>query len=130
MPTTTPQSSFTSLVQGKCPQCRQGKVFKYAPYHLKFSTMNDDCAVCGLHFEIEPGFFWGSMYISYGLTVIITLIVALIIHSTGHHPIPFYLETLLAVLLILSPPLFRYSRLIMLYLFGSISFNPQASQKH
>ena len=29
--------------------------------------MNDRCPACGLHFNREPGYFLGAMYISYGL---------------------------------------------------------------
>jgi len=31
--------------------------------------MHDRCPVCGLHFNREPGYFLGAMYISYGLGV-------------------------------------------------------------
>lgn len=29
--------------------------------------MHDRCPTCGLHFNREPGYFLGAMYISYGL---------------------------------------------------------------
>jgi hypothetical protein len=31
--------------------------------------MKDRCPTCGLHFDREPGYFLGAMYISYGLGV-------------------------------------------------------------
>ena len=31
--------------------------------------MSDRCLICGLHFNREPGYFLGAMYISYGLAV-------------------------------------------------------------
>ena len=31
--------------------------------------MNDRCPACGLHFDREPGYFLGAMYISYGLAL-------------------------------------------------------------
>jgi hypothetical protein len=41
--------------------------------------MRDCCPTCGLHFNREPGYFLGAMYISYGLglAVIVALAVAL-----------------------------------------------------
>ena len=33
--------------------------------------MNDYCSSCGLKYKIEPSFFYGAMYVSYGLTVAI-----------------------------------------------------------
>ena len=31
--------------------------------------MHEDCPHCGHHFEKEPGFFLGAMYVSYALTI-------------------------------------------------------------
>ena len=31
--------------------------------------MNDRCPACGLHFNREPGYFLGAMYISYALAL-------------------------------------------------------------
>jgi hypothetical protein len=31
--------------------------------------MHDRCPVCGLHFNREPGYFLGAMYIGYGLAL-------------------------------------------------------------
>lgn len=55
----------------KCPRCRQGDMFKNKnPYVLKETMkMNETCPVCGQPFNIEVGFYYGSSYISYGLTV-------------------------------------------------------------
>ena len=42
------------------------------PY--RFSTMGevkDKCEVCGLDLKPEPGFYYGAMYVSYGLSVAI-----------------------------------------------------------
>lgn len=50
------------IAAGKClcPQCRTGKMFKYPAWNwFKAYDMHQDCSVCGLHFEVEPGFFWG-----------------------------------------------------------------------
>ena len=33
--------------------------------------MYENCNRCGLHYQIEPSFFYGAMYGSYGLTVMI-----------------------------------------------------------
>jgi uncharacterized protein (DUF983 family) len=36
--------------------------------------MHERCAVCGLRFEREQGYFIGAMYINYGVTVILALL--------------------------------------------------------
>lgn len=30
--------------------------------------MNRNCSECGLKYELETGFYWGSMYVSYALS--------------------------------------------------------------
>lgn len=60
-----------SIVKGKCPCCHKGDVFipKHQLLPFKFPAMNEKCPVCDLRFEKEPGFFYGSMYVSYALGV-------------------------------------------------------------
>jgi uncharacterized protein (DUF983 family) len=65
------RSLVTSFFSCKCPRCRQGKMFEYNnPWDLKHTMkMNDFCPVCQQSFNPEPGFYFGSSYISYALTV-------------------------------------------------------------
>jgi uncharacterized protein (DUF983 family) len=51
-----------------CPLCGQGKLFR------GWLQMHRQCPHCGVLFEREPGFFLGSIYINYGLTVLIVAI--------------------------------------------------------
>ena len=37
-------------------------------------AMYERCAVCGLRFEREQGYFLGAMYINYGVTVVLALL--------------------------------------------------------
>jgi len=58
-----------STVGNKCPRCHKGKFFEYNnPYNLaKAFKMKESCSECGLVYEREPGFFYGSLYVSYAL---------------------------------------------------------------
>jgi uncharacterized protein (DUF983 family) len=60
-----------ALVHHKCPRCREGNMFQdKSSYHLKsFMKMNKICPVCGLGMEPEQGFYYGTGYVSYALTV-------------------------------------------------------------
>ena len=62
---------FLTLFKQRCPKCRQGQMFKDKnPYHLKnLFIMNEKCPVCGQKTELEPGFYYGTAYVSYSLTV-------------------------------------------------------------
>jgi uncharacterized protein (DUF983 family) len=54
-------SKGLAIFKAKCPQCQSGKMFKKSALKLNgFTEMLDTCNVCGLTFEVEPGFFWGG----------------------------------------------------------------------
>jgi uncharacterized protein (DUF983 family) len=98
-----------ALVKQRCLRCLQGPVF------AGLFRMHAQCPVCGLRFEREPGYFTGAMYLSYGLALLTTapvwLPMAWLGRSLG--------EVLVAsgfLLIAGSPWLFRYSRVMWLYL--------------
>lgn len=112
--TETPALPTRSVVMGilrqRCPRCREGRMFKGV------FTMNDPCLVCGLPFEREPGYYFGAMYFSYLLAVVILV------------PLFFFFRWLLpdwsgSTVVILSmvpylpliPFVFRYSRVLWTY---------------
>lgn len=84
--------------------------------------MHDDCPVCKLHFEREPGFFQGSMYVSYGLGVALSVLIVLVNFVIGFDPFKYFIINTIA-LLGLAPMLFRWSRAIYLNIF--VSFDPK-----
>ena len=114
------------IAAGKClcPQCRTGKMFKYPAWNwFKAYDMHQDCSVCGLHYEVEPGFFWGAMYISYAFGVAISVVAGTITSVVLQDPdLWVYIVAVITALILLSPQSMRYSRVLMLYLFGGISF--------
>jgi len=66
-------SYLVSLLKNKCPRCREGNLFVFdEPYSLKGGKnvkMHDKCPSCGQPTEIEVGFYYGTSYVSYALTV-------------------------------------------------------------
>src|SRR5881409_1771794 len=63
--------SALNLLKCKCPRCRQGDMFQDKnPWRLKNTMkMNKECPVCGQPLDIEVGFYFGSSYVSYALSV-------------------------------------------------------------
>ena len=65
-----------SILFNKCPQCHEGdfmaekNMFKLN----KAFKMNEKCSKCGLKYMMEPSFFYGAMYVNYGLTVGLSII--------------------------------------------------------
>lgn len=122
------KSSAGAILYGKCPKCRQGDIFKYPAWHItSFSKMHSHCPVCGTQYEREPGFFFGAMYISYAFSVAIFIAVGLFLSFFGDFRLEVYLLVVVGVVVLLLPPVFRYSRILFLHLFGGIDFDPKFS---
>ena len=67
-----------AILTEKCPKCGVGHVFKKKTDFIQLPVMAESCEECGYHFEREPGYFIGAMYISYGLAVLEALITFMI----------------------------------------------------
>ena len=118
------RSATQALLQGRCPQCREGKLFKHGAYSLgKFTKINQQCPHCRVNFEKEPRFFDGAMYISYALSVGLFLVSAFIIYIF-FHPVSenVYMGAIITEVVLLYPLMFRYSRIFYLYAFGGLKF--------
>lgn len=81
--------------------------------------MHETCEVCGQYFDIEVGFYYGSGYVSYGITVAISIITFLlwwlIIGISYDDDRIFYWLILNSVfILALQPVLMRISRTLWL----------------
>ena len=77
-------AKLKSILTLKCPRCRNGNLLIANPYQLKyFNKVNDHCPNCKLNFKIEPSFFYGSMYVSYGLGVAISIAIFIMLLLLG-----------------------------------------------
>jgi len=114
-----------AILLAKCPQCRQGRLFKSKAYNLKnFVKMNEHCSFCKVQFVKEPRFFDGAMYISYMINVGLFLTSAFVIHNFfGKQPIGTYMTIITIVVILLYPLIFRYSRILYLYAFGDLRYD-------
>ncbi|GJM63565.1 DUF983 domain-containing protein [Persicobacter diffluens] len=119
------------LLEGKCPRCHEGDMFVHPLKKLhKFSDMHEKCENCGLRFEVEPGFFFGAMYISYAVSVAIFIGVSLALNIfMTDPPLWLYLLVIGSLALLLLPFTFRYSRILFLHWFGGVKFQKEFSGK-
>lgn len=122
------QTSKTSaMLHAKCPRCRRGNMFSGGMYDFFANKIYDHCPHCNLHFEIEPGYFYAAMYVSYALNVGEAIAIATITFIlTRNADSPWlYIGTLLTGCLILAPVNFRYSRVFLLFwLSPKINYQP------
>lgn len=62
-------SKLYSIFAMKCPRCNEGDLYKTSLKEFKgIYNMHESCTHCGQEYELEPGFFWGAMYVGYGLS--------------------------------------------------------------
>ena len=117
-------SKLYSILFFKCPRCHRGAVFKDSnPYKLsRIFKMYENCSHCGLHYEIEPNFFYGSMYVSYGYAVAVFVATYVIMNIFGSPGVWDVVQVLAIVMLIAVPLVFRLSRITWLNLF--VKYNP------
>ena len=118
------RKGFTVIARAlrlRCPSCGEGKLFR------SWFRMHDTCSGCGASFRRESGFYLGSIYINYGVTVIVTgalYALLVLLGGTSH-------ETALTVCLVVAvafPILFfRHARSLLLALDGSVNQNQQQS---
>jgi len=124
-----------SLVHHKCARCRSGDMFQIQnAYNLKrFMKMHDRCPVCDQRMEIEVGFYYGTSYVSYALTVAIsvTTFVAwwvLVGMSVNDNRFFWWMGLNIALLIVLQPYLMRLSRSIWLSFFVRYNANWKTEQ--
>ncbi|WP_299260299.1 DUF983 domain-containing protein [uncultured Aquimarina sp.] len=60
-----------SVFTGTCPVCQNESMYKETnPYKLgKIFQMHERCSHCNTKYKIEPSFFYGAMYVSYGVGI-------------------------------------------------------------
>lgn len=106
-------------------------MFAYPATNLsKFNVMNKTCPHCGVRLEPEPGFYQGAMYIGYGFTVAVMVIVGLILYFFFGDPNEWvYIGVVVAIMILAVPLNYRYSRIVYLYSFGGIKYDPRWSEK-
>jgi len=113
-----------AILRQKCPRCREGNMFRDKnPYHLSaLFNMYEHCPVCEQQMEIEPGFYYGTSYVSYSLTVAFSAFTfvawwVLIGISINDNRVIWWLILNGTLMLLLQPYFMRLSRVIWLSFF-------------
>jgi uncharacterized protein (DUF983 family) len=69
-------SKIYAMITGCCPKCHEESMYLDTnPFNvLKIYSMHERCSHCNQVYKIEPSFFFGAMFVSYGLGVLIGII--------------------------------------------------------
>jgi len=118
-----------TVLSNKCPRCREGDLFvTKSSFDFKSGMkMHERCPQCGQPTEIEVGFYYGTSFVSYAITValsVATFVAWWIIlgFSLNDNSIFYWLGFNAVVLLILQPPIMRFSRTLWLSWF--VKYDP------
>lgn len=108
-----------SILRWKCPHCHEGNLFgnpnPYSPKEI--ANMPDKCPNCGQKFSLEPGFYYGAMYVSYALTIALSVAVFVAMIVLWEFNIGWYLGLNAAAIILVFPWIFRTSRAVWLNFF-------------
>ena len=68
-------SIYSSIFGLKCPRCRKGSIFtkKGMIVYTQMLDTEERCSHCNLKYEMEPGFWLGSLWTSYPIVILIEL---------------------------------------------------------
>jgi uncharacterized protein (DUF983 family) len=84
--------------------------------------MYEKCPSCGQSYSPEPGFFYGSMYVSYGVTVAIFITTVVVMNFFYDPGLWDMIIAVSVVLFLVTPVVFRLSRSIWAHMF--IKYRP------
>lgn len=117
-------NSIVHILNNDCPHCLKGKVFneKSIFFNFGFPKMNEYCSHCNYKFEKEPGYFFGAMYVNYGLTVAQGIATYVIAQFFFTETFDLRIIPIIAVVIIAMASInLRLSRLLWIYMFKNYS---------
>jgi len=91
-------------VRLRCPRCGRSPLF------TGWFTMHERCAVCGLVYEREQGYFVGAIYVNYAVTVAIAVGAVLGLDWTVGLTLRAQLALGIALVTLVPLVFFRYAR--------------------
>ena len=102
---------------------------KSNPYALsKIFSMNERCSHCGLKYKIEPSFFYGAMYVSYGVGIAFSVAAFIISFLFIGTTLLTTFISIVGTLIVFMPVIIRLSRNIWINFF--VKYDPNAVKKH
>ncbi|WP_367754993.1 DUF983 domain-containing protein [Flavobacterium sp. WC2421] len=117
-------SKLYSILTGTCPKCQKESMYlDQNVLHLgNILKMNEKCSHCGLKYQIEPSFFYGAMYVSYGLNVATGIAAFIVSYLIFGSSLKVAFIAIIASIIILFPFILRWSRNIYINMF--VSYDP------
>jgi uncharacterized protein (DUF983 family) len=108
-----------SILTGSCPKCNEESMYvEKNPYKLNsLYKMHETCSHCHTRYKLEPSFFYGAMYVSYGLSVAFGVAFFIISRVLLGTDLLTSFLTIVVGLIVLMPVIARLSRNIYINFF-------------
>jgi len=119
-----PLTRIGTALRLRCPHCHEGKLF------TGLLTMNDACPKCGMKLEPEPGFYLGSVYSNYAVTVLITTASFVLLVFAAGFDKDLVLWSCVAFSVLFPLWFFRYARSIWLSLMYQVNSSDFRGHSH
>lgn len=89
-------------------------MFQHKPYSFKgITSLNKNCPHCNISYQLEPSFFYGSMYVSYaiGVALAVAVYILLLLFGLGKNVLAsFFVIT--TVIVVLAPYIYQLSKVV------------------
>ena len=110
-----------SILFGACPKCHQESMYVIKNPYILTDTLkiNDKCSHCNTRYRMEPSFFYGSMYVSYGVGIAFAVVAFITSYIVFESTLVTAFITIVLTLVVLMPIIMRLSRNIWINLFMS-----------
>ena len=112
-------SKIYAMITGCCPKCHEESMYLDAnPFNImKIYAMHETCSHCKQLYKIEPSFFFGAMFVSYGLGVLIGIITFLVSHFVFQANLKTAFISIIVALILSNTLIMRMSRNIWINIF-------------
>lgn len=119
-------NKLNSILTGSCPRCQEENMYVDSnPYHLsKLFKMQERCSHCNAKYMMEPSFFYGAMYVSYGVGIAFAVAAFVISHLFLGSSLKTAFIAIIGTLLVFYPVVIRLSRNIWINIF--MHYDPKA----
>jgi uncharacterized protein (DUF983 family) len=108
-----------SILFGACPKCHQESMYIEKNAYKLYDTlkMHERCSHCLTKYQMEPSFFYGSMYVSYGVGIGFAVAAFVISYLIFESSLITAFIAIVVTLISLMPVIMRLSRNIWINLF-------------
>jgi len=122
-------SKLYGIITGVCPKCHEESMYTNKnPYIvMQLFSMHDRCSNCNTKYKIEPSFFFGSMYVSYGVGIAFAVAAFVISYLFFESSLNIAIIAIIISQVIFYPIILRLSRNIWINLF--ISYDKTKASK-